>query len=110
MPSHVRCGRRRYIVTVPPSSSPPRYRPVVRSELRKAPLEEPPLGLVVHERERTLVGVARLARATEAGQQLTSRRVQVVVVAQVEAIGDVEAGAGALRLGHRDGPSQLDDR
>ena len=82
----------------------------VAVELRDPPLEEPPLGVVVDQRQRPTVGVARLIGSAEAAQQLAARGVQVPVVLQGEAVDDVEPRLGPLRLGDRDGPAQLDDR
>jgi hypothetical protein len=54
-------------------------------ERRQPPLEQPALGVVVHERQRALVLRARLAGAPEPPQQLAARRVQVAVVVELEA-------------------------
>src|SRR6478672_9400795 len=95
-----------------PSSAPTRGRLAISAatELRQPPLEQAPLGLVVDQCQRTAVGVAGLRGATEAAEQLAPRRVQVAVVLEGEAIDDVEPRVGALLLGDRDGPAQLDDR
>src|SRR6476661_11145707 len=92
----------------PPSSLPGRT--AGSTKLRQPPLEQAPLGLVVDQCQRTAVGVAGLRSATEAAEQVAPRRVQVAVVLEGEAIDDVEPRVGALLLGDRDGPAQLDDR
>ena len=69
----------------------PRIR--LRAELRQAPREQPPLGVVAGERQRAVVGGARLAGAPEAAQQLAACRAQVVVVVEREAVG-VKRAAG----------------
>jgi porphobilinogen deaminase len=48
----------------------------------------------VHERERAAVRRRGLGGAPEAAQQLAARRVQVAVVAEREAVDDLQAGCG----------------
>src|SRR5262245_50675152 len=71
-------------------------------ELRQPPMEQAPLGVVVDQGQGSAVRLAGLERAPEAPQQLTARGVQVVVVPQGEAVGDLQARLGTLRLGDRD--------
>ncbi|HEX2699641.1 MAG TPA: hypothetical protein VHM89_05480 [Acidimicrobiales bacterium] len=63
---------------------------------RPSPLEQPPFGVVVHERQGPVIGVERLVRATEAVQQLGSGRVQVAVAVQRQLVDDAQAGRRAL--------------
>src|SRR4051794_20442235 len=77
-------------------------------ELGQAALEQAPLGAAVGQRERPLVGGARLGGAAEPAQQVAAGRVQVAVVAEVEAVDDVEPRLRAVRLRDGDRSAQLD--
>jgi hypothetical protein len=63
----------------------------------------------VDQGQGSAVGLAGLLRATETPQQLAAGGVQVVVVLQGEAVDDLQARLGTLRLGDRDRSVQLDD-
>src|SRR5260370_1365049 len=69
-------------------------RPTLRAggELRTPPLEHALLGVVVHERERALVGGARLVGAAKPPQELAAGGVEVAVVLEREAVDDPQAG------------------
>src|SRR4051794_28963387 len=82
----------------------------LRRQLGQPPLEEPALGVVVCELERGAQRVASLLGATQAPQQLAARRVQVVVVAELEVLDDRQPGLRPGGLGHGDGATELDDR
>ena len=92
-----------------PPARPARLASPCRVEGSEAPLEQPPLGVVVREREGAAVRVAGLVRPAEAPQQLAACRVEVLVVVEREPVDDREAGLGAVGLGDRDGAAELDD-
>src|SRR6476646_4965011 len=73
------------------------------SERGDAPLEQSPLGVVVHEPQGLAVGGAGLLGAAEPAQELPTGRVEVVVVVEREAIDDLQARLGSLHLRHGDG-------
>ena len=79
-------------------------------ELGEPPREEPPLGLGLRDRQCGLVRVAGLGGAIEAPQQLGTRRVQVLVVRQLELVDERQRLFGLARLGDRHGAVQRDDR
>src|SRR5215207_8517101 len=79
-------------------------------ELRQAALEEATLGLGVSELERSVVGGARVVWAIEAAEQLRSRRVQVEVAVELEAVHYCEGCLDIARLGDRGGSVELDHR
>jgi hypothetical protein len=64
----------------------------------------------VDDLERTVVGSTGLVDAIEPAEQLRSRRVQVVVALEVEALHQFERGLDLAGFGHRGRPVQLDDR
>jgi hypothetical protein len=59
-------------------------------ELGDPPLKEAPLALGACECERTLERLARLVGPAKPAQQLPARRVQVLVVAELELLDDLE--------------------
>jgi hypothetical protein len=60
------------------------------AELCEAPLEEAPLGVVLHERQRTPVGLGCLCVALQAAEEVGAGRVQVEVIVQLEALDELE--------------------
>ena len=72
-------------------------------------LEEPALRGGMDEFERAFVGGARIVESAEAAQRLRSGGVQVVVVVELEAIGEGERGVEVSCLGQRRGFVQPDD-
>src|SRR5438034_11102920 len=80
------------------------------AEFCEPPLEQAPLGVIVDQCQRSTVGITGLFRSAESPQQLTPCRVQVAVVLQWEAVGDLEARLGTLRLGDGDRSVQLHNR
>ena len=81
-----------------------------RRELGEPALEQAPLRVIADQRQRPQIGVARLVGAAQTAQQLTLGRMQVVIVVELEAIDDLEAGLGAVLLGDGHGAAELDDR
>src|SRR5215212_8534143 len=81
-----------------------------RLQLGDPPLEEAPLALRVCERERALERFARLTGPAEPAQQLPARRVQVLVVGELELLDDLERTFGVASLRHRHRVVQLHDR
>src|SRR5205085_12536779 len=79
-------------------------------ELGQPLLEEAPLGVRVYEPERAIVGRACVLDAIEAPQQLSTRRVQVVVAVELEPVDKGERGLDLARLGHGGSLIELDDR
>ena len=59
-------------------------------ELGDASPEEAPLALRAGERERALESFTRLIGPAEPAQQLPARRVQVLVIAELELLDDLE--------------------
>ncbi len=57
-------------------------------------LERAPLGVIVDQLERALVGIAGLSRATEAYQQLAPARVEVVEVLELQPAEDLQGASG----------------
>src|SRR5206468_9939355 len=64
------------------------------AEFCEPPLEQAPLGVIVDQCQRSTVGITGLFRSAESPQQLTPCRVQVAVVLQWEAVGDLAARLG----------------
>jgi hypothetical protein len=59
-------------------------------ELGEPALEEPPFGVCRHELERPAICVAGLVDALESSEKLGPRRVQVVVLVELEAVDERE--------------------
>src|SRR5215218_7845428 len=79
-------------------------------QLGDPPLEEAPLALRACERERALERLARLIGPAEPAQQFAAGRVQVLVVAELKLLDDLERLLGRPGLGDRDRAVQLDHR
>src|SRR6266545_3758779 len=79
------------------------------ADVRQPPLEQAPLGVVVHQSEGSPIRLAGLVHSTQAPQQLTAHRMQVAVVLQREAVDDLETRRGTVRLRDRDRSVELDD-
>src|SRR6185503_15720457 len=66
-----------------------------RRYICQLPLEQPALGIVVGERQRTLVGQAGLGDAAQPAKQLSPGRVQVAIVLQLQPVHDLQSGLRA---------------
>src|SRR4249920_1088491 len=74
-----------------------------------AATQEATLVFAARKLERTLVLQARLLCPAYAAEQVSARRVEVLVAVQVELIDEGETRLGAVRVCNRDRPVQLDD-
>src|SRR5947209_18399366 len=79
-------------------------------QLGDASLQEALLGRRARELERTLVRRARLVVTTEAAQELRPRRVQVLVVVELQRLDDSQSLLGRASLRDCDCAVELDHR
>src|SRR5689334_17562058 len=79
-------------------------------ERRETPFQEAPLRLRVSQLERPSIGGAGLLGAAEPPQQVRSRRMEVVVCVQLQAVDELERLPRAASLADRDRAVELDHR
>ena len=81
---------------------------------RQTSFEEPPLGLLIRERQGALVGGPGFFVSSQPSQQFAARRVRELIVGQLPAredrVDEREAGRRAIAHGHGGGAIQFHDR
>jgi hypothetical protein len=72
-------------------------------------VQEASLGVGLREIEGTLVGVACIAAAAGAPQDVGAGAMEVAVVVEVETVENGQSGVGSVDLGDGNGSVHLDD-